>query len=75
MLPGPGTAVVKAAMVIPVTLLVLFACLYGLGFLCGPERRKYAMNFSQQAMSAAGLLVHGPASQPRQLSSGRKRRS
>jgi hypothetical protein len=67
---------VKAAMVIPVTLLVLFACLYGLlGFLCGPERRKYAMNFSQQAMKAAGLLIHGPASQPRQLSSGRKRRS
>lgn len=67
---------VRAAMVIPVILLVLFAGLYGLlGFLCGPERRKYAMNFIQRAMSTAGLLVHGPAPQRRQLPSRRTRRS
>jgi hypothetical protein len=62
MLPGSGTAVVRAAVVVPVILLVLFAGVFGLlGLLCGRERRKYVMNLSLRAMSTAGLLVHGPA--------------
>jgi hypothetical protein len=62
MLPGPGTAVVRAATVVPVILLVLFAGVFGLlGLLCGRERRKYVMNLSLQAMRTAGLLIHGPA--------------
>lgn len=76
MFPGSGTAVVRAAMVVPVTLLVLLAGIFGLlGLLCGSKRRKDAMNLSRQAMSAAALLVHGPAPQRRQLSSERTRRS
>jgi hypothetical protein len=68
--------VVRAAMVVPVILLVLFAGLFGLlGMLCGPERREYAMNFSEWAMNTAGLLVHGPAPRRRQLSSSPTRRS
>ena len=59
MLPGSGTAVVRAAIVVPVILLVLFAGVFGL--LCGRERRKYATNLSLRAMSTAGLLIHGPA--------------
>ena len=62
MLPGSGTAVVRAVTVVPVILLVLFAGLFGLvGLLCGRERRKYAMSLSLRAMSTAGLLIHGPA--------------
>lgn len=62
MLPGPGTALVRAMAVVPVILLVLYAGLLGLlGLLCGRERRKYVMNLSGQAMSTAGLLMHGPA--------------
>jgi hypothetical protein len=54
--------VVRAAIVVPVILLVLFAGVFGLlGLLCGRERRKYVMNLSLRAMSTAGLLVHGPA--------------
>jgi hypothetical protein len=61
MLPGSGTAVVRAAIVVPVILLVLFAGVFGLlGLLCGRERRKYVMNLSLRAMSTAGLLIHGP---------------
>ena len=62
MLPGSGTAVVRAAIVVPVILLVLFVGVFGLlGLLCGRERRKYLMNLSLRAMSTAGLLIHGPA--------------
>lgn len=62
MLPGSGTAVVRAAIVVPVILLVLFAGVFGLlGLLCGRERRKYVMSLSLRAMSTAGLLIHGPA--------------
>jgi hypothetical protein len=62
MLPGPGTAVVRAAAVVPAVLLVLFTgLLWLLGLLCGSERRKYVMNLSQQAMGAVGLLLHDPA--------------
>jgi hypothetical protein len=62
MLPGSGTAVVRAAIVVPVILLVLFAGVFGLlGLLCGRERRKYATNLSLRAMSTASLLIHGPA--------------
>ena len=58
MLPGSGTAVVRAITVVPVILLVLFAGVLGLlGLLCGCERRKYVMKLSQQAMDAAGLLI------------------
>jgi hypothetical protein len=61
-IPGSGTAVVRAATVVPVILLVLFAGVFGLlGLLCGRERRKYVMNFSLRAMNTAGLLIHGPA--------------
>jgi hypothetical protein len=54
--------VVRAAIVVPVILLVIFAGVFGLlGLLCGRERRKYVMNLSLRAMSTAGLLIHGPA--------------
>src|SRR5262249_55561348 len=44
-IPGSGTALVRAATVVPVILLVLYAWLLGmLGLLCGRERRKYVMN-------------------------------
>jgi hypothetical protein len=73
MLPGPGTAVVRAAAVVPAVLLVLFTgLLWLLGLLCGPERRKYVMNLSRQAMGAVGLLLHDPATMsplPRRRSS------
>jgi len=59
MLPGSGTAVVRAAIVVPVILLVLFAGVFGLlGLLCGRERRKYVMNLSLRAMSTACLSLH-----------------
>ena len=62
-IPGSGTAVVRAATVVPVILLVLFAGLLGLlGLLCGRERRKYVINLHRQAMSTAGTLMHGPGS-------------
>ena len=62
MLPGSGTALVRAATVVPVILLVLFAGVFGLlGLLCGRERRKYVTNLSLRAMSTASLLIHGPA--------------
>jgi hypothetical protein len=64
MLPGSGTALVRAATVVPVILLVLFAGVFGLaGLLCGSKRREYAMDLSQQAMSTAALLIHGPSRQ------------
>ncbi len=79
MLPGSGIAVVRAAIVVPVILLVLFAGVFGLlGLLCGRERRKYVMNLSLRAMSTAGLLIHGPAvanPQRRQASSASSRRA
>jgi hypothetical protein len=54
---------VRAATVVPVILLVLYAWLLGLlGLLCGRERRKYVMNLHRQAMSTAGTLMHGPVS-------------
>jgi hypothetical protein len=77
MLTGPGTAVVRAAAVVPAILLVLFTgLLWLLGLLCGPERRKYVMTLSRQAMGAVGLLLHDPAtmsSLPRPRSSASSR--
>ena len=79
MLPGSGTAVVRAAIVVPVILLVLFAGVFGLlGLLCGRERRKYVMNLSLRAMSTASLLIHGTAvanQKRRQTSSASSRRA
>lgn len=79
MLLGSGTAVVRAAIVVSVILLVLFAGVFGLlGLLCGRERRKYAMNLSLRAMSSAGLLIHGPVvatQKRRQTSSASSRRA
>jgi hypothetical protein len=63
--PGIGPAVVRAVVVVPVVLLVLFTgVLWLLGLMCGRERRRYVITLSQQAMNAAGVLLHGsPASQ------------
>jgi len=62
MFPVAGTAAVRALTVVPVILLVLYAMLLGpLGLLCGPVRRKYVMNLSQQALGTASTLMHGPA--------------
>ena len=73
---GSGTAVVRAVLVVPVILLVLFAGVFGLfALLCGPERRKCAMSLSKQALTEAGVLVHGPAPRRPQLPSGRARSS
>jgi hypothetical protein len=65
MLPGWGTAVVRAAVIVPVILLVLFAEVFGLlGLLCGRERRSYAMSLNRDSLNAAALLIHGPSRQP-----------
>ena len=62
MLPGWGTAVVRAATVVPVILLVLFAGVFGLlGLLCGRERRSYVMSLNRDSLSTAALLMHGPS--------------
>jgi hypothetical protein len=64
MLPGSGTALVRAATVVPAILLVLFAGLFGLlGMVVGRERRSYAASLSEQAISGAYQLVHGPSRQ------------
>jgi hypothetical protein len=58
--PGMGPAMVRVAAVVPVVLLVLFTgVLWLLGLMCGRERRRYVIILSQQAMSAAGVLLHG----------------
>ena len=62
MLPGAGSAMMRAAAVVPVVLLVLFTgLLWLLGLMCGRERRRYVTDLSQQAMGAIGTLMHGPA--------------
>ena len=62
MVPGSGTALVRAAAVVPVVLLVLFTgLLWLLGLLCGPERRKYILSVSRQAMGMVNQLLQGPA--------------
>ena len=64
MFPGAGAAAVRALMVLPVILLVLYAMLLGLlGLLCGAVRRRYVTNLSKQALSTAGVLMHGPGRQ------------
>ena len=60
--PGPGAVGIRALAVVPATLLVLYAGVLGLlGLMCGPERRKYVVSLSRQAMGTAGVLIHGPA--------------
>jgi hypothetical protein len=62
MSPGAGAAAVRALTVVPVILLVLYAMLLGLlGLMCGAVRRKYVTNLSQQALSTASTLMHGPS--------------
>ena len=59
--PGVGSAIVRAAAVIPVLLLVLFTgLLWLLGLMCGRERRRYVMNLSRQVMGVISELLHGP---------------
>jgi hypothetical protein len=62
MLPGAGTAITRAAAVIPVVLIVLFiGLLWLLGLMCGGERRRYVTDLSQQAMEALEAWLRGPA--------------
>jgi hypothetical protein len=62
MLPGAGSAITRAAAVVPVVLLVLFTgMLWLLGLLCDRERRRYVTDLSQQAMEAVGAWLRGPA--------------
>jgi len=61
MLPTWGAALVRAALVVPVILLVIFAGLLGfVGLLCGRERRKYVMSITRLVLNTAGVLMHGP---------------
>jgi hypothetical protein len=65
MLPTSGAALVRAALVVPVILLVLFAGLLGLvGLLCGRERREYVMSLTRLTFDTAGVLMHGPLVPP-----------
>ncbi len=64
MLSGLGTSTVRAAAIIPATLLVVFAgLLWLLGMPCGKDRQTYVIVLTQQAMAAAGVLLHGNAVQ------------
>jgi hypothetical protein len=66
MLTGSGAVVVRALTVVPIILLVVYAMLLGLlGLLCGPARRTYVTSLSEQALGAAGTLLHGPAARRR----------
>jgi hypothetical protein len=61
MLPASGAALVRAALVVPVILLVVFAGLLGFaGLLCDRERRKYVMTLTRLTLYTAGALMHGP---------------
>jgi hypothetical protein len=63
--PGTGSAMLRAAAVVPVTLIVLFTgLLWLLGLMCGRERRRYVTDLSQQAMDAIGVLLHGSPAPP-----------
>jgi hypothetical protein len=66
MLPGSGSAAVRAAVAViaavPVILLVLFVGLFGLlGLLCGREGRDYVTKLISWALETASFLMHGPA--------------
>jgi fumarate reductase subunit D len=55
----------RVAVIIPVVLLVLFTgLLWLLGLMCGRERRRYVTDFSRQAMTAIGVLLHGSPAPP-----------
>lgn len=63
--PGAGSAIARAAAVVPVVLLVLFiGLLWLLGLMCGHERRCYVTNLSLQATGMIGALLHGPPAPP-----------
>jgi hypothetical protein len=63
-----GSSVIRAAAVIPVTLLVVFlGLLWLLGLACGKDRRTYVLTLSKQVMGVIGTLMHGrpaPDSRP-----------
>ena len=62
MVPGVEAAAIRVAAVIPAMLLILFSgLLWLLGLPCDAERRSYVLKASQQAMTTAGILLHGPA--------------
>lgn len=58
--PASGAALVRAVLVVPVILLMVFAGLLGLaGLLCDRERRKYVMSLTRLMLDTAGALMHG----------------
>jgi hypothetical protein len=72
MLPGIGTAALRAAAVVPAMLLVVFSgLLWLLGLPCDGARRDYVLKASQQAMTTASVLLHGPAVNQRLAGLGR----
>lgn len=63
--PAWTPQVVRAAVVIPAALIVLFmAPLWLLGLACGTERRQYVMTLSRQAMDAVTGLVQSAPEPP-----------
>ncbi len=62
MLPASGAALPRAALVVPVILLVIFAGLLGpVGLLLSRERREYVEGLIRLMLAAARDLIHGPS--------------
>jgi hypothetical protein len=63
--PGTGSAMLRAAAVVPIVLIVLFTgLLWLLGLMCGRDRRCYVTDLSRQAMGAIGVLLDGSPAPP-----------
>jgi hypothetical protein len=61
-LPGFGPGVVRAAALVPATLIILFVgVLWLLGLACDERRRSYVEAVSEQAMQAVEVLMGAPA--------------